>query len=125
MTSTLTLTGTGFDNTTSAELVGTGGKVYTATSVAFDTPTQLTATFNLTGVPQGTYGVEVTKTGGISSTLPGAFTVTAAGMADLVTHLILPKQMGRHVSSTIYVEYANDGNVAMPAPLLVLEAPPR
>ena len=67
----------------------------------------------------------MTKAGGLTSTLPGAFTVTAAGMADLVTHLILPSQMGRHISSTIYVEYANTGNVAMPAPLLVLEAPPR
>ncbi len=32
--------------------------------------------------------------------------------------------MGRHISSTIYVEYSNDGTVAMPAPLLVLYAPP-
>ena len=37
-----------------------------------------------------------------------------------MTHLILPSVMGRHISSTIYVEYANTGSQAMPAPLLVL-----
>ncbi len=32
--------------------------------------------------------------------------------------------MGRHISSTIYVEYSNTGTVAMPGGLLVLYAPP-
>ena len=30
--------------------------------------------------------------------------------------------MGRHISSTIYVEYSNVGTAAIPAPLLVLES---
>ena len=50
--------------------------------------------------------------------------MTAPGTANLVTHLVLPNEMGRHISSTIYVEYSNTGTVAMPAPLLVLYAPP-
>src|SRR5262249_42011129 len=66
---TLTLTGTGFDSTTTAELVGPTGTVYAAQSVSFDTPTQVTATFTLTGVPQGVYSVEVTQDGSLSSTL--------------------------------------------------------
>src|SRR5262249_38161960 len=54
--------------------------------------------------------------------LPGAFTVSAGGQGHLETHLILPDPVGRHALATIYVEYANTGNVAMPAPLLVLVA---
>ena len=48
--------------------------------------------------------------------------MTAPGEAHFVSHLILPAEMGRHISSTFYVEYSNTGNVAMPAPLLVLRA---
>jgi RHS repeat-associated protein len=121
---TLTLTGSGFDGTTTVSLISASNQVYMASTVSFDTPTQLTATFSLSGVPQGVYSVEVTRAGDVTSTLPGAFTVLAQGSAQLETHLILPSEMGRHVSSTIYVEYSNTGSVAMPAPLLVLYAPP-
>ena len=33
--------------------------------------------------------------------------------------------MGRHISSMIYIEYANTGSEPMPAPLLVLSRPPK
>ena len=48
--------------------------------------------------------------------------MTAAGQANLETHLILPAAVGRHISSTFYVEYSNTGTVAMAAPLLLLES---
>ena len=122
-TATLTLTGSGFNSTTTVSLVPMAGSPHQASSVTLDTFTQLTATFNLTGVPQGVYSVVVNNPGGSSSELVGQFTVTArAEWAMLVTHLILPAEMGRHVSSTIYVEYSNTGTAAMPAPLLVLES---
>ena len=59
----MTLHGSGFTNATSVELVSTGNTVYTAASVTLDTFTQLTATFDLSGVPQGTYSVVVTSPG--------------------------------------------------------------
>ena len=94
-----------------------------ASSVTLDTFTQLTATFDLTGVPQGVYSVVVSNPGGSSSELSAKFTVTAkGGMGMLITHLILPAKMGRHISSTIYVEYSNAGTAAIAAPLLVLES---
>ena len=74
-------------------------------------------------MPQGTYSVVVTNPGGQSAELAGAFTVTAPGSRTSSSHLILPSEMGRHISSTIYVEYSNTGSEAMPAPLLVLYAP--
>ncbi len=123
-TATLTLTGSGFNNTTTVALLPMAGSAYKASSVTLDTFTQLSATFDLTGVPQGVYSVVVSNPGGQSSELAAGFTVTASGEAHFVSHLILPSEMGRHISSTIYVEYSNTGTVAMPAPLLVLYAPP-
>jgi len=119
---TMTLNGAGFTNATTVALVSSDGTtVYPATSVSFDTFTQLTATIDLTGVPQGTYSVRVTNAVG-SDTLPAAFTVTAAGQANFETHLILPSAVGRHISSTFYIEYSNTGTVAMPAPVVLLES---
>ena len=77
--------------------------------------TQVTATFDLAGVPAGTYSVRVSK-GNSSDTLVDVFTVTAGGVPNLETRLVLPSFLGRHAVATIYVEYANTGNVAMPAP---------
>ncbi len=120
---TLNVIGAGFTNPTSVALVASDNTTtYSASAVTFDTFTQLTATFNLAGVPQGVYSVQVTNNAGVTDTLPAAFTVTAAGQANLVTRLILPAVIGRHIPATFYVEYANTGTVAMPAPLLVLES---
>ena len=122
-TATLTITGAGFASNTTVALVGSNGTtVYPASSVTFDTFTQLTASVNLAGVPQGTYSIQVTNGSGGTNTLPNAFTVTAAGQADLVTQLILPQAVGRHIASTFYVEYSNTGTVAMPAPVILLES---
>ena len=39
-----------------------------------------------------------------------------------MTNLIMPGDVGRHIASIFYVEYSNTGNVAMPAPVLLLES---
>ena len=125
-TATLTLTGAGFDQATSVALVPAVGPTtaYDASSVSLDTFTQLTATFDLSQVPEGLYSVIVTRADGTTSELTAAFTVTVPATGHLVTDLILPAVMGRHISSTIYVQYSNTGGQAIPAPLLVLYAPP-
>ncbi len=122
-TATLTLTGSGFNSGTTVSLLPMAGSPHSASSVILDTFTQLTATFDLTGVPQGVYSVVASNPGGSSSELSARFTVTAkGGMGMLETHLILPAKMGRHISSTIEVEYSNVGTAAIAAPLLVLES---
>ena len=121
----LTVNGAGFTNTTSFALVASDNTtVYPASSVSFDTFTQLTASVNLAGVPPGTYAVRLTDGTGGSDSLPAAFTVTAVGtgQANFETHLILPAAVGRHISSTFYVEYSNTGTVAMQAPLILLQS---
>ena len=115
---TITLTGAGFDTTTAVSLVAGGGASFTPTSFTIDSPTQITATF-AAGIPAGAYTVHLAEPG-ITKELPNAFTVTAGGQAVLQTNVVVPGLFGRHGLATIYVEYANTGTVAMPAPLLTL-----
>ena len=117
---TLSIAGSGFEPGAVATLIGPGNAQITATSTSVVSYTQLTATFPA-GVPAGVYSLEVTSAGH-SDTLNSALTISAGRQAHLETSLKVPDQLGRHVAATIYINYANDGTVAMPAPLLELEA---
>jgi RHS repeat-associated protein len=119
---TLTLSGVGFDNTAAVSLVASDGTKYAATTTTFDLPTQVTARFDAGTVPAGVYSVKVTLASGAVATLPGVFAMVQDGEANLVTNLIVPNPLGRHIAATLYVEYSNTGTVAMPAPLLLLTA---
>src|SRR5262249_2530029 len=113
-TATLTVSGSGFLPGTHVTLVPSSGPAIAAQSVEINSFSQITATFNLHGVATGQYDVKVTLPGDSSATLAGAFQVLPAGEAHLETNLILPSVLGRHGTATLYVEYANTGNVAMP-----------
>jgi len=116
----LTLSGAGFDSTAQVELVAESGTAYPATQVSIDLPTQITATFAAGMVPAGVYSVQVAKPGLSPAVLPNALTIDQGGQSNLKTDLVLPSVLGRHQPGTIYVDYTNTGDVAMPAPLLVL-----
>src|SRR5207245_178681 len=75
--------------------------------------------------PGGSYSVRAWRNAGGSAVLPGAFQMLAGGQARLETNLVLPSFVGRHAQATIYVEYANTGDAAIPAPLLVLHGTDR
>ena len=115
---TLVLTGAGFEPGTTATLLGPGGTHIPATSSSVVSFTQLIATFPA-GIAAGNYAIEVNSSQGID-TLNNALAITSGGTAHLTTGLQMPNQLGRHTAATIYITYANDGTVAMPAPLLVL-----
>jgi RHS repeat-associated protein len=117
---TLTLSGAGFVGITTVQLLGSGGTAYSPRNVTVNTYNQLTATFASNTVPVGLYSVLVTKASGSSAELTNVFQFTPGGRANLVTHLVVPGVVGRHEPATIYIEYANTGNAAMPAPLLLL-----
>src|SRR5262249_38863307 len=93
---TLTLTGAGFDPTTTVSLVAGTGTTYTAATVSVDLPTQLTATFRAGAVPAGTYSVRVARSDGSLSTLGNAFRVVAGGQAVLKTNVVVPRLVGWH-----------------------------
>ena len=115
----LTLSGAGFDNTTCVELVAGDSSHYAASGVDVDSFTQITATL-AAGIPAGTYSILVSQPDGDNAQLSDAYQVTAGGVPQLETNLVVPAVMGYHMVAALYVEYSNTGNVAMPAPLLVL-----
>ncbi|MBI3959975.1 MAG: RHS repeat protein [Chloroflexi bacterium] len=119
----LTVNGAGFSEITEVVLVGATGSVIPASNFTIYSPSRLTADFP-EGIPAGIYSLKVIKSGGASSRLPVALTVVAGGEPRFETNLILPPILGRHGLATIYIEYANRGNVPMPAPVLVLNATP-
>ena len=68
-------------------------------------------------MPAGVYSVEVSKPDVPPAVLGNALTIEQGGQANLVTKIVLPSFMTRHSISTIYVDYSNTGDVAMPARL--------
>ena len=115
-----TFTGAGFGAGAVVELVGATGCVFAAQSTEVDSGSRITATFAAGALPPGNYTAQVRLPGQPPQPLSGVITITSGGTPHLVTNLVVPSVVGRHTLATIYVEYANTGDAAMPAPLLVL-----
>ena len=74
--------------------------------------------FDIVGVTAGTWTIVIENPDSETASFP--FSVIEGGEAKLETRLILPRVLGFHMCATLYIEYANNGNVPMPAPLLKL-----
>ena len=112
----VTLTGAGFGPDAVVELVPAfGARTRVGSEFVSD------STLRLTDLPRtaGVYSIWVTRNGRTVE-LSNAFEVTAGGTAHLATNLVVPGAIGNGspVKQTLWVEYANTGTVAMPAPLL-------
>ena len=116
----LTLSGAGFDPTTVVSLVSSNGTAYSNNLVSVDSFTQITATVPSNSVPPGRYTVRLSQPDGDLSELVDAFEMQATAVAKLELKLIVPSAIGRHATATFFVEYANTGNAAIPAPIIVL-----
>jgi RHS repeat-associated protein len=114
----LTLAGAGFDRTSRVSLVAAGGTVYQGNQTLLDLPTQLSATFTAGSVPPGIYSVVVMQADGTSATLPNAFTMVPGGRSHFQSNLVMPSTLGNHTASTLYMQYSNTGDLAMPAPMI-------
>ncbi|MCB1966271.1 MAG: RHS repeat protein, partial [Candidatus Accumulibacter sp.] len=122
--SVLTITGAGFDANTSIELISFDGTPYAATRVEIDSSTRITATLGAHSIPvdaSHAYSIRVSKPGAVAAILPDAFRMLGDGTAHLETNVVVPSTVGYHQPATIYINYANTGDVAMPAPLLELD----
>jgi RHS repeat-associated protein len=118
----LTVSGLGFTFGTAVELLGAGGTAFGGTVEDFASD-RLTARFAAHAVPPGVYAVRVTRPGGGSAQLDGAVTIVTGGTPRLEVHLDVPAALPVHgISSVLYVEYANNGDAAMPAPVVGLHA---
>ena len=118
---TLTIEGAGFDANTAVYLVGSSGLGHPPQHVTVDSFTRLRATFAAGTLTAGTYALRATGAGGASAELPDAVTMLPGGESRLTTHLVLPANVGYHQLATIFVEFANEGDLAMRAPMIQLE----
>ncbi|MGC9348407.1 MAG: RHS repeat-associated core domain-containing protein, partial [Anaerolineae bacterium] len=116
----LTLTGAGFFQPLNVALESDVA-VYEAPQVEVDSYEQAVATFPAGVLPTGIYTVRVSR-GGESAELPDALEIIDSGDPNLEVDLILPARFGYHSLATVYVEYANTGDDAMLAPLLLVTA---
>jgi RHS repeat-associated protein len=118
----LTVSGLGFTAGTSVELLGAGGTNFGGTLENFQSDL-LTVGFAGHTVPPGTYSVRVIRPGGDTAQIDNAVTIVAGGAPHLEVHLDSPAYLYFHnIVSVLYVEYANTGDAAMPAPVITLHA---
>ena len=124
-TVTIMLTGAGFSSGDNAVLTADNGTAYYASSIVYRHGGLLEGTWDLTGIPVGLYDVAIVQdTTEVS--LAAAFEVVSAAIpGELEVDLVLPSQLGRHATATIYVEYTNIGEVSMTAPVLMVFASDR
>jgi RHS repeat-associated protein len=120
--STVTITGAGFDVSTSVSFIGSDGVVRPPSAIHLVSQSVMTLALNLPDWPAGVYDVRVTK-GSTSTTNPHAFTVVQGGEPSLDVNLVTPSGVGYNfpVKQTLWIEYRNAGDAPMPAPLLTLQ----
>ncbi len=115
----LTLFGAGFAPGAKVDLMQDGLIFLSSQQTDFISGTQLSSTFDFAAVDPDDYQIRVTVEGKFDE-LP--FRLVQAIGPKLETNLIVPSSVGYHQPATIWVEYANTGDTAMPAPLLVIGA---
>lgn len=113
--------GAGFDATARVEL-RTPDAVAAIGRTSLTSPQQLSVELDLAEVTPGSFVLTVVQ-GNDTASLP--FEVLAGGNPRFQAHLTVPARLGRHAPGTLFVDYTNLGEVAMPAPLLLLRSTDR
>ncbi len=120
-----TINGAGFAPGATASLVDSGGATHAASSVEFQSPTTLFATFDPSTLTAGSYQLQVTNPDASKSTAPGSLTLASGAGAKAgqvavtvnVPAVIRPEQEGLAT-----IDYTNTGTTDVPAPLIVLSS---
>ena len=115
------LIGAGFDASTVVEFISSTGLTNIASSSLVLSPGALRLDLDLPNWLPGFYDVRVTKGTNVVEISHG-FAVHQGGIPRLETHLQVPSAVGFQIpiKQTLWIEYTNSGEVAMPAPLLVV-----
>ncbi|MCC6511703.1 MAG: hypothetical protein IT423_21565, partial [Pirellulaceae bacterium] len=117
----LTLEGAGFNQDTKVAVVSQSGAEIVATSVTIDTLTQATGRFAAGLLPVGLYTLRVSQTGGQSSELAGALTVSDGSVGGRFFAQLRPPATARFgFISSMSIAYRNDGDTSIAAPLLTI-----
>lgn len=116
---TMTINGAVFDDNISVEFVGTDLSVRTPTQIQILSPTTMIVELDIPTWSIDLYDLTITKTGVDPYVIQDAFEVVE-GQAHLETRLRVPRTLGYHWPATIWIEYANNGETSLPAPLFKL-----
>src|SRR5262249_9979539 len=103
--------------TSQPQLVDSAGQTVTALQTYFTDSGLISASFDLRGRPLGSADVRVVNPGNVQVTLPKAFTVIAGTEGRLVTNIIGPGRVRLGRTFTAYVDYRNDGDTDLIAPM--------
>ena len=117
---TLLIHGAQFNSDVAFALVAPGGGTIAASSVFLADASTAYATFNLAGLTTGVYGVRATTIDGEVVTLANAVTVSAGVGAQAIAGLGLPSRFFKDRFDTFQVNYSNQGDADLIAPLLIV-----
>ena len=98
-----------------------GSRDYAPTRTFFVNSATVHATFNMTGLPAGGYGIRVTE-GGNTASLNNAINVAAAASGQIEFSIETPQAIRSGRPGTVTVNYSNKGSSDAMAPLLWLTA---
>ena len=82
----------------------------------------IAATFDLSGTTPGLADFQLVNPGDLTTTLPDGFDIVEGGQGQLVTNLSAPSRVRVGRGFVAYVEYANQGQTDVMAPVLRLSA---
>jgi uncharacterized repeat protein (TIGR01451 family) len=116
--STLTLIGVPFTPTMSVELRSAGLPTIAADDINVASDTTLWAHFNLTGTTPALYDIVAIWPNSSEATLTQSLTITPGLGANLWTNLIAPDSVRPGREYVLEIEYGNNGDSDMGAPLL-------
>ncbi len=114
---TVTINGAQFNANAVAEVIAPDGTIRAATKVSWVNSTEVTATFDLTGLAVGTYDVALID-GSQTTELPQSFEVNNGPAGQVAVNLVLPQYLRAGQTGVITVNYANTGNTDVQTPLI-------
>jgi YD repeat-containing protein len=117
------ISGLGFVAGIQVQLDGPGLPLITAEEVILLSGTELTARFDLDGAPTGLYDLVVTWPDASSLSVEEAFTVTPGTGPRLDAEFTAPEAVRPGRQYVAWIEYGNDGDTDMRAPLLFVTSP--
>ncbi len=117
---TVTVAGAGFTPMDGVVLQNSEGAARPAQRVLFKDSNKLFATFDLTGLAIGSYDLKVTRGVG-AVTNPMAFSVTDGKLGHVSFRVESPPVIRAGTVGTMFVNYINDGETDVPAPLVRLQ----
>ncbi|WYM00653.1 MAG: Calx-beta domain-containing protein [Gloeotrichia echinulata CP02] len=118
---TVEISGAKFDTGTTFTLTDESlGVEITASRLDLIDSTKVFATFDLKGSKAGLYDLVAKNSKNQTAKLQDSFTVVEGGKANLVTDIVAPSAVRPGVVVPITIQFANNGNIDLDSPLVLL-----